>query len=219
MVILPVLHVPCGIIQIYYLKNSLSPRSLLRRVCDRRLTDSEWCPSSPFVSLLNVLVFPILSRGMEAVTRFAALDCQDLPFFEYARKFCVLAAAIALEDPLSIRCSSELTIIAHGPPTHHWTVGGRGFPGLGSVRAWARTAHHHMRLTQACRPPLTPAQSTLHASPSKVPWSTCASRAPLDFNIYVDNEKDALGSAFIDILNSIGVRQHVSGPLIFEIIL
>ncbi len=32
-----------------------------------------------------------------------------------------------------------------------------------------------------------------------------------DFNIHVDNEKDALGSAFIDILNSIGVRQHVSG--------
>ncbi len=33
-----------------------------------------------------------------------------------------------------------------------------------------------------------------------------------DFNIHVGNEKDALGSAFIDILNSIGVRQHVSGP-------
>ncbi len=33
-----------------------------------------------------------------------------------------------------------------------------------------------------------------------------------DFNIHVDNEKDALGSAFIDILNSVGVRQHVSGP-------
>ncbi len=33
-----------------------------------------------------------------------------------------------------------------------------------------------------------------------------------DFNIHVDNEKDALGSAFIDILNSIGVRQQVSGP-------
>ncbi len=33
-----------------------------------------------------------------------------------------------------------------------------------------------------------------------------------DFNIHVDNKKDALGSAFIDILNSIGVRQHVSGP-------
>ncbi len=32
------------------------------------------------------------------------------------------------------------------------------------------------------------------------------------FNIHVDNEKDALGSAFIDILNSIGVRQHLSGP-------
>ncbi len=29
-----------------------------------------------------------------------------------------------------------------------------------------------------------------------------------DFNIHVDNEKDALGSAFLDILNSIGVRQH-----------
>ncbi len=34
----------------------------------------------------------------------------------------------------------------------------------------------------------------------------------INFNIHVDNEKDALGSAFIDILNSIGVRQHVSGP-------
>ncbi len=33
-----------------------------------------------------------------------------------------------------------------------------------------------------------------------------------DFNIYVDNEKDSLGSAFIDILNSIGVKQHMSGP-------
>ncbi len=33
-----------------------------------------------------------------------------------------------------------------------------------------------------------------------------------DFNIHVDNEKDALGSAFIDILNSIGVREHVPGP-------
>ncbi len=34
----------------------------------------------------------------------------------------------------------------------------------------------------------------------------------VDFNIHVDNEKDALGSAFLDILNSIGVGQHVSGP-------
>ncbi len=34
-----------------------------------------------------------------------------------------------------------------------------------------------------------------------------------DFNIHIDNEKDALGSAFIDILNSIGIRQHVSGPI------
>ncbi len=33
-----------------------------------------------------------------------------------------------------------------------------------------------------------------------------------DFNIHVDNEKDALESTFIDIVNSIGVRQHVSGP-------
>ncbi len=33
-----------------------------------------------------------------------------------------------------------------------------------------------------------------------------------DFNIHVDNEKDALGLSFLDILNSIGVRQHVSGP-------
>ncbi len=34
----------------------------------------------------------------------------------------------------------------------------------------------------------------------------------VDFNIHIDNEKDALGSAFIDILNSIGVRQNISGP-------
>ncbi len=34
-----------------------------------------------------------------------------------------------------------------------------------------------------------------------------------DFNIHIDNEKDALGSAFIDILNSIGVRQHVTYSL------
>ncbi len=32
------------------------------------------------------------------------------------------------------------------------------------------------------------------------------------FNIYVDNEKYAFGSAFLDVLNSIGVRQHMSGP-------
>ncbi|WP_233220276.1 hypothetical protein, partial [Micromonospora sp. RP3T] len=33
-----------------------------------------------------------------------------------------------------------------------------------------------------------------------------------DFNIHVDNEIDALRAAFIDILNYIGVSQHVSGP-------
>ncbi len=41
-----------------------------------------------------------------------------------------------------------------------------------------------------------------------------ASDKPLivgDFNIHVDNEKDALGSACIDIMNYIGVRKHVSG--------
>ncbi len=36
------------------------------------------------------------------------------------------------------------------------------------------------------------------------------------FNIHVDNEKAALGSAFMDILNTIGVRQHVSGPTHFR---
>ncbi len=36
-----------------------------------------------------------------------------------------------------------------------------------------------------------------------------------DFNIHVDSEKDALGLAFLDILNSIGVRQHVPGPTHF----
>ncbi len=35
-----------------------------------------------------------------------------------------------------------------------------------------------------------------------------------DFNIHIYNNKDALGSAFLDILKSIdiGVRQHMSGP-------
>ncbi len=32
------------------------------------------------------------------------------------------------------------------------------------------------------------------------------------FNFQVNNENDALGSAFLDILISIGVRQHMSGP-------
>ncbi len=33
-----------------------------------------------------------------------------------------------------------------------------------------------------------------------------------DFNIHIDNENDTLGLAFIDILNSLGVRQNVTGP-------
>ncbi len=40
-----------------------------------------------------------------------------------------------------------------------------------------------------------------------------------DFNIHVDNEKDLLGSAFIDILNSIGVKNTCQDLLIVEIIL
>ncbi len=38
----------------------------------------------------------------------------------------------------------------------------------------------------------------------------------VDFNIHVDNEKDALESAFIDILNFVGVRQLVLGPTHFR---
>ncbi|XP_051991563.1 uncharacterized protein LOC127650285 [Xyrauchen texanus] len=33
-----------------------------------------------------------------------------------------------------------------------------------------------------------------------------------DFNIHIHNENDTLGLAFIDILNSLGVRQNVTGP-------
>nr|XP_055053668.1 uncharacterized protein LOC129438773 isoform X1 [Misgurnus anguillicaudatus] len=33
-----------------------------------------------------------------------------------------------------------------------------------------------------------------------------------DFNIHVDNSKDALGRAFMDVLNSLGIKQNVSGP-------
>ncbi len=40
-----------------------------------------------------------------------------------------------------------------------------------------------------------------------------------DFNIHVDNEKDAFGSTFIDILNSIRLDNTCQDLLIFEIIL
>ncbi len=33
-----------------------------------------------------------------------------------------------------------------------------------------------------------------------------------DFSIHVNNDKYSLGSVFTDILNSTGVKQHVSGP-------
>ncbi len=33
-----------------------------------------------------------------------------------------------------------------------------------------------------------------------------------DFSIHVNNEKYSSGSVFIDFLNSIGLKQHVSGP-------
>ncbi len=33
-----------------------------------------------------------------------------------------------------------------------------------------------------------------------------------DFNIHVDNTNDALGLAFTDLINSIGVKQNVTGP-------
>ncbi len=33
-----------------------------------------------------------------------------------------------------------------------------------------------------------------------------------DFNIHVDNTNDALGLAFIDLINSLGVKQNVTGP-------
>ncbi len=39
-----------------------------------------------------------------------------------------------------------------------------------------------------------------------------------DFNIHVDNEKDALWSAFLDILNSIGVRQHEKHKKLLDLI-
>ncbi len=33
-----------------------------------------------------------------------------------------------------------------------------------------------------------------------------------DFNIHVDNPNDALGLAFIDLINSFGVKQNITGP-------
>ncbi len=40
-----------------------------------------------------------------------------------------------------------------------------------------------------------------------------------DFNIHVDNEKDAFGTAFIDILNSIGVIDNTWQGLLIVIII
>ncbi len=54
--------------------------------------------------------------------------------------------------------------------------------------------------------------STLHVSELELVLAADKVLIVGDFNIHVDNEKDALGLAFLDILNSIGVRQHVSGP-------
>ncbi len=34
-----------------------------------------------------------------------------------------------------------------------------------------------------------------------------------DFNIHVDNTNDALGLVFIDLINSFGVKQNVTGPM------
>ncbi len=38
-----------------------------------------------------------------------------------------------------------------------------------------------------------------------------------DFNIHADNPNDALGLAFTDLINSFGVKQNVTGPLIIII--
>ncbi len=119
--------------------------SLLTACCDRTAdqTRSERCFFLPFYFSLFLKGFPVCARGMDAATRFATLARLDLPFYEYAREFCKLVVATALDD-------ATLNKLFWLGANHHrsvdlpdttglsWREG--VFRCLGSVRARARTS-------------------------------------------------------------------------------
>ncbi len=100
---------------------------------------------------------------MENAARILALSRRDLPFYEYAREFCGLAAGTALDDTpvnhlfwfgANYHCPVDL------PDTTglSWREG--IFCCLGSVRPEpepARRPVHQPNPSQACQPPLTQA--------------------------------------------------------------
>ncbi len=56
-------------------------------------------PMFCFLVFKNVfLVFLFLPMAMEVAAHFISLACRDLPFIEFTRKFCGLAAMTALDD-------------------------------------------------------------------------------------------------------------------------
>ncbi len=55
---------------------------------------------------------PLPTLLMEVATRIIALACRDLPFVEYSREFCGLAAATALDD------ATILSLFCHGANSH-----------------------------------------------------------------------------------------------------
>ncbi len=86
---------------IVYWRISVMPRSLLQAILWQNSGPyNKW--AAPFFSRFifpcfwKVFCFPcFFFNGMDAASRFAALAHQGLPFYEFARKFCKLAAVTA----------------------------------------------------------------------------------------------------------------------------
>ncbi len=112
--------------------------------------------SSPhfFFPFLKSFLFPafLAPAAMEIAARFIALAHRDLPFTEYSREFCGLAAATALDD------ATILSLFWHGANAHRPvdlpdTTGLKWREGilrcLESVRARARTSLPSSAVPQA----------------------------------------------------------------------
>ncbi len=87
---------------------------------------------------------------MEGATEFVALACRDLPFVEFAREFCRLAAAKAWEDA-TINSLFWIEANYHRPVDLPDWAGGKGSSGV-----WRESspdpepAHRRSQLPQAC---------------------------------------------------------------------
>ncbi len=121
---------------------------------------------------------------MDPASRFAALAHQGLPFYEYAREFCKLAAATAWDDA-TLNKLFWLGANHHRPVDLPDTTGLSWREGVWGVsRPEPEPARRHSRLLQArrrsrptqahCRSSTAPSS----ASPSNALSCACASRAP-----------------------------------------